>query len=93
MQKSQEQCRHMEKENDILIFDTVGGRNYNTTKRAWHVFEYTNHEYRLLVYQDKIEGKLYPIVNAVIKAWIQGRYLPNLLVMNYSTLLYDPYEI
>ena len=83
----------MEEEVDILIFDKSVGSNGIIKRRAWHVFEYTNHEYRLLVYQDKIEGKLYPIVNAVIKAWIQGRYLPNLLVMNYSTLLYDPYEI
>ena len=92
MQKGQELCMRMEKENDILIFDTVGGRNYNTTKRAWHVFEYTNHKQRLLVYQDKIKGKVYPIVHAVTKAWIQGRDLPILLVMDYITLLYDIYN-
>ena len=35
---------------------------------------------------------MYPIVNAVTKAWIQGRDLPVLLVMNYTTLFYDTYE-
>ena len=38
-------------------------------------------------YQDKSEGKVYPIVNAVTKALIQGIYLPVLLMMNYATLL------
>ena len=45
-----------------------------------------------MVYQDKNEGKLYPIVNALTKTWIQGRDLLVLLVMNYSTLLNDPDE-
>ena len=77
----------MEERGDILIFYTGGVRNGNTARRAWHVFECKNHKQILLGYQDKSEGKLYPIFNAVTKAWIQGRYIPILIVMNYSALL------
>ena len=35
---------------------------------------------------------MYPIVNAVKKAWIQGRDIPVLLMMNYVTLLDNPYK-
>ena len=35
---------------------------------------------------------MYPIVNTVTKVCIQGRNLPVLLMMNYSTLLDDTYE-
>ena len=76
----------------ILIFDTGGGRNGNITRRSWYVFEYKNHKLGILVYHDKIEVKVYPIVNSMDKAWIQGRDLPVLLVMNYATLLDDPDE-
>ena len=83
----------MEEEGDILIFD-IGGRRNGTTKiRSWHVFEYTNYKQRLIGYQDKNEGKVYPVVNALMKAWIQGRDLPVLLMMNYATFSDDPYEI
>ena len=82
----------MEEEGGILIFDTSGGMNGIITIRAWHLFEHTNHKQRLRVYQDKSEGKLYPIVNAVMKALTQGIYLLVLLVMNYATLLNDPNE-
>ena len=43
----------MEEEGDIIIFDTGGGRNGTTKRRAWHVFEYKNHKQRLMGYQDK----------------------------------------
>ena len=92
MHKSKEQSRHVEEEYGILIFDTGGGSNGTTKRRTWHVFEYKNHIQRLLGYQDKSEGKMYPIFNAVTKAWIQGIDLPVLLVMNDTTLLNDQYE-
>ena len=79
----------MEEEGDILIFDTGGGNNWTITRRVWHVFEYINNKQRLLGYQNKIEGGFYLVVNSVTKEWIQGRYLPVVLGMNYSTLLYD----
>ena len=79
----------MEEEGDILIFDTGGGNNWTITRRVWHVFEYINNKQRLLGYQDKSEGGFYLVVNSVTKEWIQGRYLPVVLGMNYSTLLYD----
>ena len=82
----------MEEEGYILIFDTGGDSNGNITRREWHVFEYKNHKQRLLGYQDKSKGKVYTIVNAVTKSWIQVRDLPILIMMNYSTLLDDPYE-
>ena len=46
----------MEEEGDILIFDTGGEINGTITRRAWNIFEYTNHEQRLMVYQDKSEN-------------------------------------
>ena len=79
----------MEDEGDILIFDAGGRRNGNITRRAWHVFYYTNHKQILLGCQDKSEGKVYPLIKSVTKSWIQGRDLPFLLVMNYDTLLDD----
>ena len=57
----QEIYRKFEEEGDILIFDTGGGRNYNTLRRVWHVFEFNNHKQRLLGYQDKSEGKVYTL--------------------------------
>ena len=51
-----------------------------------------NLKYRLLGCQDKSEWTVYPIVNAVTKAWIQGRDIPILLVVIYATLLDNPDE-
>ena len=56
-QKSQEQSGYMKEEDDILIFDTGGGRNGTTTRIVWHVFEYKNHKQRLLGYQDKVRER------------------------------------
>ena len=36
--------------------------------------------------------KVYPIVHVLTKAWIKGRYLPVLIVINYATLLGDSDE-
>ena len=83
----------MEQDGDILIFDTGGGRSGTITRKDRNFFEYKNKKQRLLVYQDKSEVKVYPIVNAVTKAWIQGRDLSILLVMNYVTLLDDKDKI
>ena len=82
----------MEEEGDIPIFETSDGSNGTITIIAWPVFEYKNHKQRLLVYQDKSEVKVRQIFNAVKKAWIQGRDLPILIVINYATLLNDKNE-
>ena len=66
----------MEEEDDILILETGGGRNWIVTIIVWHVFEYKKQKQVPMVYKDKSEGKLYPIVNAVTKVWIQGRNQP-----------------
>ena len=42
---------------------------------------------KLRGYQDKSKGKVYPIVNAFTKAWINDTDLPVFLVMNYETLI------
>ena len=80
----------MEEGGDIIIFDTDGGSNATITRIEWHVFECTNNKQRLMGYQDKSEGKVYPIFNAVTEAWVQGRYMTILLVMNNETLLDYP---
>ena len=82
----------MEEEGDIVIFDTGGGRNGTTTRISWHLSEYKNHKHRHLVYQDKLDRNVNPIVNAGTKAWIQRGDIPFLLVMNYANLLDDTYE-
>ena len=71
MQKSQDQYIHIKEEGDTRIFETGGVRNGIITRRAWNLFEYKNHKQRLMGHQDKSEGKVYPIVNAVTKAWFQ----------------------
>ena len=38
-----------DKEKDVLIFYTGGGRNGTVKKRVWHVFEYTNHKKTLWI--------------------------------------------
>ena len=77
---------------DIVIFDTGGGRNSTITKRAWHIFEETNHRQEIRGYQDEGAGQICPIVNAVTKATIPGREMPVLLVINYAALIDDPNE-
>ena len=68
------------------------GRNGTITRRAWRVFVHMNHKHILLGNRDKSDGKVYSIVNSATKAWIQGRDLTVLLMMNYVTLLDDPNE-
>ena len=67
-------------------------KQWNHKKRAWHVLLHTNNQQELRGYQDKSKGKVYPIVNAVTKAWIRDRYLQVLLVMNYATMIDDKEE-
>ena len=77
---------------DIVIFDTGGGINSTITARAWHVFEYTSHFQQMSGYGDKSKPKLCNIVNAATKAWIPGRDVPVIFVVNYATLNEDPDE-
>ena len=63
--------------------------NGTITRRARHMFEYTNNKQILLIYQDK-SRKFNPIINAAKKVWIQEKDLLFLLVMNYETLLDYP---
>ena len=77
---------------DILIFDTGGGKNPTITQRAWTVFETTSHQQEIRGYQDTSGGKICPIVNAVTKAFIPGRDLPIIFVVHYAALIDDPDE-
>ena len=43
--------------NDILIFDTGGGKNRTITKQVWAVFETTNHRQEIWGYQDNLGRK------------------------------------
>ena len=80
----------MKEEGGILIFETGGLIIETNTRKAWCVFEYTSHKKKQLGYQDKSEGKSYPIVNTVTKVWIQGIYMPALLMTNYAKLMDYP---
>ena len=71
----------------VLIFDPGGVRNGTITKRAWHVFEYTNHKKKLYGCHYNSKGKVYLIFNAVTKPWITDRDIPVLLVINYETII------
>ena len=75
------------KEGYLLIFYTGDGRNKNTTKIAWYVFEYKTNKKELHGYKNKSKIKIYLIVNAVTKYWRKNRYLPVFLAMNYKTLI------
>ena len=77
---------------DIVIFDTRGDRNTTITKKAWYVFEETNHCQEIQGHQDKEPGQVCLIVNAVIKATIPGREMSVLMVINYAILIEDPAE-
>eukprot|EP00957_Ditylum_brightwellii_P098983 7540114-Ditylum_brightwellii.AAC.2 len=60
----------MEKEEnvwDMLIFDTGGGSNSTIKKKAWHVFEKTNHKQYLHGNEDKGDPKECQIANAATK--------------------------
>ena len=61
---------------DILIFDTDGGKNSTIAQQAWTVFETISHQQEIRGYQYTSGGKNCSIVNAVTKAFIQGRDLP-----------------
>ena len=71
-----------------INFDTGRGQNENITKRAWHVFDHTNHQQELFGYQDKSKGEVYPLVDSVTKDRINDRYLPIFILMNYATMIY-----
>ena len=83
----------MEKEEniwDMLIFDTGGGNNSTITKKAWHIFENTNHKQYLLGYGDKGDPKECQIINAATIAFIPRKEIPITLLVNYATLNKDP---
>ena len=87
-----EKEEEVETQEDVLFFDTGGGYNSTVTKRAWHVFETTSHKQYLRGYGDKGEPKECQIVNACTKAFIPGRDLPVIFVVNYATLNEDEDE-
>ena len=57
------------------------------------MFKYTHHQQELCGYQYKINGEVYPIVNAVTKAWIKDRYLSVVLVINYAAVIDENLKI
>eukprot|EP00957_Ditylum_brightwellii_P030024 2272318-Ditylum_brightwellii.AAC.1 len=77
---------------DMLTFDTGGSYNSTITKKAWHVFEKTNHKQYLCRYGDKGDPKEFQIVNAATKAFNPGKEILIILVVNYATLNEDPDE-
>jgi len=71
---------------DIMVVHTGGGEYSTITDRAWHVLSNTNHSSLMSGYQSEHEQVL-SVVNAVTKAYIEGRDEPVLFVMHYATLL------
>ena len=53
------------------------------------MFKDTHHQQELCGYQYTINGEVYPIVNAVTKAWIKDRDITIVLVLNCSDVIYD----
>jgi len=73
-------------------YNLKGRGEYSTIKdRAWHVLSNTNHLSLMSGYQSEHEQVL-SVVNAVMKAYIEGRDKPVLFVMHYATLVVDENE-
>jgi len=71
-----------------MVVDAGGGEYSTITDRAWHVLSNTNHLSLMSGYQSEHEQVL-SVVNAVMKAYIEGRDEPVLFVMHYATLVVD----
>ena len=82
----------VDKDQDVLVIDTGGGKTATITKRAWKILHRTNHRTAMQGYQDKGPARICPIVNAVTKVEIPGKDLPVLFTINYATLVEDPEE-
>ena len=80
-----------ERNDDIMILDTGGGKICTVTPRAWHVIHKTNHRTEMSGYQSK-KGQLCPIVNAMTMAKFHGRDEPVLLLVDFATLIIDKEE-
>jgi len=74
-----------------MVVDTGGGEYSTITDRAWHVLSNTNHSSLMSGYQSGHEQVL-SMVNAVTKAYIEGRDEPVLFVMHHATLVVDENE-
>ena len=76
---------------DVLIVDTGGGHYSTITTNAWLILSKTNHVTHMSGYQSG-NHKVYPVVNGVTKATIEGRRDPVLFRINYATLVDDELE-
>jgi len=74
-----------------MVVDTGGGEYSTITDRAWHVLSNTNHSSLMSGHQSGHEQVL-SVVNAVTKAYIEGRDEPVLFVMHYATPVVDKNE-
>ena len=71
-----------------MVVDTGGGEYSTITDSAWHVLSNTNHSSLMSGHQSEHEQVL-SVVNAVTKAYIEGRDEPVLFVMHYAALVVD----
>ena len=76
--------KNIKNENDILIFDTGGGKNPTITKRAWTIFETTNHHQEIRGYQDNSSGKICKIVKKKIENHVFALVFNDLRVWEYQ---------
>jgi len=71
-----------------MAVDTGGGECSTIADRAWHVLSNTNHSSLMSGHQSGHEQVL-SVVNAVTKAYIEGRDEPVLFVMHHATPVAD----
>ena len=74
------------KKEDLLVKDMGGGIKAAITKQILSILQRTNHQTAMVGYQEKGSPQIFEVVNTIIKAFIKGRDMPVLFLINYATL-------
>ena len=77
----------------VLIIDTGGGVQPTVTKSAWKITHRYNHTVSITGYQSAGPPVKCPVVNAITRAIIPGRYEPVIFQVNHATLIQDETEL
>ena len=84
--------RNVEPLDEIMVFDTGGGRTPTITERAWHILEYTGIQSHLQPYQGKGDPQKCSMVNGITLAFGPDFIEPVLIIANNATLIEDTAE-